>query len=323
MEGVFLRMQSPIYNGLKVSTNQMRRKKIHGFLNHWQLYTLLIIPILYVFVFSYLPMYGIQIAFKQYNFSDGIWNSPWVGDKWFKMFFASSQFGRLLGNTLGISVYSLFASFIPPIILAIALNEMRCIPLKKTVQMVSYMPHFLSTVVICGILQQVLSLNGMANNFLATIGFDRIQFLGKPELFKHLYVWSGVWQNVGYNSIIYIAALAGISPELHEAAKVDGANIWQRIWNVDVPGIMPTAVIMLIMRSGSILSVGFEKVFLLQNSLNMRSSDVISTYVYRLGRVNMEYSFSTAVGLFQSVVSLTLMCIVNGISRRVSETSLW
>ena len=268
-------------------------------------------------------MYGIQIAFKQYNFSQGIWNSPWVGAKWFNMFFSSSQFMRLLMNTLVISFYSLVASFIQPIVLAIALNEMRCLPFKKTVQMVSYIPHFLSTVVVCGILQQVLSLNGMVNNLLVIIGMDRIQFLGKPELFKHLYVWSGVWQNVGYNSIIYIAALAGISPELHEAAKVDGANIWQRIWNVDIPGILPTAVIMLIMRSGSILSVGFEKVFLLQNPLNMRTSDVISTYVYRLGMVNMEYSFSTAVGLFQSVVSLVMVCFVNTIARKVSETSLW
>ncbi len=305
------------------SRKRQRQKNLRSFLNHWQLYTLLIVPVLYVFIFSYVPMYGIQIAFKQYNFNDGIWHSPWVGAKWFKMFFSSPQFMRLLGNTLGISIYSLFASFIPPIILAIALNEMRCAPFKKTVQMVSYIPHFLSTVVICGILQQVLSLNGMVNNLLSNIGIDRIQFLGKPELFKHLYVWSGIWQNVGYNSIIYIAALAGISPELHEAAKVDGANIWQRIWNVDIPGILPTAVIMLIMRSGHILSVGFEKVFLLQNPLNMRTSDVISTYVYRLGMVNMEYSFSTAVGLFQSIISLALMCMVNGISRRVSETSLW
>jgi putative aldouronate transport system permease protein len=300
-----------------------RSSRYRSFINHWQLYILLILPIFYVFVFKYLPMYGIQIAFKQYNLSLGIKGSPWAGLKWFQMFFNSQQFSRLLVNTIGISVYQLSASFFLPIILAIAMNEMRNAKFRKTVQMISYMPHFLSVVVICGILQQVLSLNGMVNNLMAGFGMDKIQFLGRPELFKHIYVWSGIWQNVGYNAIIYIAALSGISPELHEAAKVDGANIWQRIWNVDIPGIMPTAVILLIMNSANILSVGFEKVFLLQNPLNMRASDVISTYVYRLGMVNMEYSLSTAVGLFQSVVSMILLCTVNWISSRLSETSIW
>lgn len=300
-----------------------RHRKYRSFINHWQLYVLLIAPMIYVFVFKYMPMYGIQMAFKQYNLSMGIADSPWVGFKWFKMFFSSQQFMRLIGNTLSISVYQLAANFIPPIIIAIALNEMRTPFFKKSVQLVSYMPHFLSVVVICGILQQVLSLNGMVNNIMNNIGLDRVQFLGKPEMFKHIYVWSGVWQNVGYNAIIYIAALAGISQELHEAAKVDGANIWKRIWHVDIPGMMPTAVILLIMNSANILSVGFEKVFLLQNPLNVRASDVISTYVYRLGLVNMEYSLSTAVGLFQSVISLVLLCTANKISAKVSETSLW
>ncbi len=300
-----------------------RYRSWRSFLNHWQLYLLLVLPIIYVFIFKYMPMYGIQIAFKQYNLSLGIGGSPWVGTKWFEMFFNSQQFSRLLSNTIVISLYQLFANFIPPIIVAIALNEMRSIAFKKTVQFISYMPHFLSVVVITGILQQVLSLNGMANNMLAAVGLERVQFLGQPDLFKHIFVWSGIWQNVGYNAIIYIAALAGISPELHEAARVDGANIWQRIWNVDIPGILPTAVVLLIMSCANILNVSFEKVFLLQNSLNMRASDVISTYVYRLGMVNMEYSLSTAVGLFQSVVSLILLTIVNTLSRRFSETSLW
>ncbi|MDL2232287.1 ABC transporter permease subunit [Ruminococcaceae bacterium OttesenSCG-928-L11] len=291
--------------------------------NHWQLYILLVLPIIYIFIFKYMPMYGIQIAFKQYNLSLGITGSEWVGLKWFRMFFSSQQLPRLLGNTISISLYQLFASFIPPIVIAIALNEMRNAFFKKTVQLISYMPHFLSVVVICGILQQVLSLNGMVNNLLAGMGLERIQFLGRPNMFKHIYVWSGIWQNVGYNAIIYIAALSGISPELHEAAKVDGATIWQRIWNVDIPGILPTAVILLIMNSANILSVGFEKVFLLQNPLNTRASDVISTYVYRIGMVNMEYSLSTAVGLFQSVVSLTMLILVNRISRKLSDTSLW
>ncbi|HML45615.1 MAG TPA: ABC transporter permease subunit [Clostridia bacterium] len=311
----------------RLTEKELKRKerlhKCRYLLNHWQLYLLLVAPVAYVYVFKYMPMYGIQMAFKQYNLSLGIWGSPWVGFKWFASFFRSPQFARLIGNTLSISVYQLAASLIPPVIVAIAMNEMRTIAFKKTVQMVTYMPHFLSVVIICGILQQVLSLNGMVNNFLASVGLNKIQFLGKPHLFKHIYVWSGVWQNVGYNAIIYVAALSGISPDLHEAAKVDGANIWQRIWNVDIPGMLPTAIILLIMNCGNILSVGFEKVFLLQNSLNISASDVISTYVYRVGLVNMEYSFSTAIGLFQSFVSLLLLCTVNYISSRLSETSLW
>lgn len=293
--------------------------------NHWQLYLLLILPILYAFTFKYRPMYGILIAFKQFNMRLGITASPWADPwyKWFRNFFTSPQLSRLLGNTIRLSLYSMFAGFFPPIILAILINEMPSRILKKSVQTITYIPHFLSTVIVCGILTQILSLNGMVNNMLRSIGLTPVQFMGKPNLFPHIYVWSGVWQGVGYNSIVYIAALAGISPELHEAATVDGANIWQRIWHVDIPGILPTAVILLILNSSHILSVGFEKVFLLSNDLNRSSSDVISTYVYRVGLGQMEYSLSTAVGLFQSVVSLLMMFIVNTVSRRVSETSLW
>lgn len=310
-------------------TAQRRRAAVNKtwrkFINHWQLYLLLALPVLYTFIFKYVPMYGITIAFKQFNLRLGITASPWADPffKWFRSFFTSPQLSRLLGNTITLSLYALFAGFFPPIILAIFINETRCLPFKKVVQTITYMPHFLSTVIVCGIITQVLSLNGLVNNALAQFGLDRIQFMGKPNLFKHIYVWSGVWQNVGYNAIIYIAALAGINPELHEAARVDGANIWQRLWNVDVPGIMPTAVILLILHSADILSVGFEKVYLLQTPLNMSASDVISTYVYRIGLGNMEYSLSTAVGLFQSVVSLLLMAIVNTVARRYSQTSLW
>ncbi len=301
------------------------QKVLVNFRNHWRLYILLILPVIYTFTFKYRPMYGILIAFKQFNMRLGITASPWADPwfKWFRNFFTSPQLTRLLGNTITLSLYSMFAGFFPPIILAILINEMPNRILKKSVQTITYIPHFLSTVIVCGILTQILSLNGMVNNLLRSIGLQPIQFMGKGNLFPHIYVWSGVWQGIGYNSIVYIAALAGISPELHEAATVDGANIWQRIWYVDIPGILPTAVILLILNSSHILSVGFEKVYLLSNDLNRSRSDVISTYVYRVGLGQMEYSLSTAVGLFQSVVSLMMMFIVNTISKRVSETSLW
>lgn len=313
----------------KVSPQQKQQKKImqkkvwKQVRSHWQLYMLMLLPIIYIFVFKYAPMYGILIGFKQYNASKGVWGSPWVGLKWFRMFWESPQFGRLIGNTITISLYNLLGGLIPPIILAIAINEMRIRPVKKVAQLITYMPHFLSVVVITSMLQQILSHNGMVNNLLASLGLERISFLGKPELFPHIFVWSGVWQNAGYNAIIYIAALAGISPELGEAAQIDGANIWQRIWHIDIPGILPTAVILLIMGSANVLNVGFEKIFLLQNDLNKRASDVISTYVYNIGLKNMEYSLATAIGLFQSVVSLVVLFIVNKISKKVTENSLW
>ena len=299
------------------------KKKWKQVRSHWQLYLLMLLPIIYILVFKYAPMYGILIGFKQYNASKGVWESPWVGLKWFRMFWESPQFGRLIGNTITISLYNLVGGLVPPMILAIAINEMRIKPVKKIAQLITYMPHFLSIVVITSMLQQILSHNGMVNNLLASMGLERISFLGKPELFPHIFVWSGVWQNAGYNAIIYIAALAGISPELGEAAQIDGANIWQRIWHIDIPGILPTAVILLIMGSANVLNVGFEKRFLLQNDLNKRASDVISTYVYHVGLKNMEYSLATAIGLFQSVVSVIVLFIVNKISKKVTESSLW
>jgi putative aldouronate transport system permease protein len=268
-------------------------------------------------------MYGLQIAFKDYMFRLGFLGSRWVGIKHFKTFIESYYFPRLMGNTVGISLYSLSAGFLPPIILAIALNECRSNPVKKSVQMITYSPYFLSTVVVVGILTQVLSARGIVNTFIADLGGKPISFLGEPRLFKSLYVWSGIWQTTGYNSIIYLAALAGINPELQEAAYMDGANIWQRIWYVDVPGIMPTAIILLIINTAGLLNVSFEKVYLMQNPLNMSGSDVISTYTYRMGLVDMNYSLATAVGLFQSVISFAFMLTVNRIAKKLSEVSLW
>lgn len=270
-----------------------------------------------------MPIIGSQIAFRDYNFRDGIWHSPFAGLKYFKMFFASPQFSRLMINTLGLSAYGIIIGVFPPILLAIALNYVRVRWFGKTVQMVTYMPYFISTVLVVGILTQILSLTGPVNHLIQVLGGQAIHFMGEPKLFKTLYVFSDVWQKTGYNAVIYISALAAVDQELHEAARVDGASIWQRIRYIDIPSILPTAVILLIMSCGHILTIGYEKVLLLQNDLNMATSDIISTYVYRIGLNSMQYSYSTAIGIFQSLVSLILLVIVNKISDKVSETSLF
>ncbi|MEG0085707.1 MAG: ABC transporter permease subunit [Bacteroidales bacterium] len=297
------------------------RKRI---MRHWQLYVILLIPVLLVAVFSYGPMYGLQIAFKDYIPSYGIDGSKWVGFKHFINFVNSHQFSRLIGNTITISLYSLIAGFPIPIILALALNECTSSKFKKTVQMVTYAPHFISTVVMVGIILLMLSpSSGIINQFIQLFGGQPIDFMAKPEWFKSIYVWSGVWQGMGYSSIIYIAALAGIDQTLHEAAIVDGASRWQRIWHVNIPGILPTVTILLIMNFGSVMSVGYEKILLMQNSLNMPKSDVISTFVYRMGLESAQYSFSAAVGLFNAVINFILLVIVNKVAKKLGETSLW
>lgn len=291
---------------------------------HWQLYLVILLPLIYIIVFKYFPMYGAQIAFKDYMASKGIGGSPWAGLKHFEYFFKSPNFWRLIKNTLGISAYSLIAGFPLPIILALSLNEVASGRLKKTVQLVTYAPYFISTVVMVSILMQFFSPQvGFYGNFMRLIGQNPQNIMGIPGYFKSIYVWSGVWQYTGYSSVIYIAVLSGIDPSLHEAAIVDGASKLQRIWNIDIPGIIPTATILLIMNMGQVMNVGFEKVFLMQNPLNMVTSDVISTYVYRIGLVSAQFSFSTAVGLFNSFVNLILIVSVNHIAKRMGETSLW
>lgn len=299
------------------------RKQI---LRHWQLYLVLLVPLALILIFSYGPMYGLQIAFRDYSTRKGITGSTWVGFKHFQAFFATHQFSRLLSNTIVTSLYSLLAGFPVPILLAIMLNECGSRRYRKSVQMITYAPHFISTVVMVSVILLVISpaKNGILNNIMAAFGAtERVDFIAKPAYFKSIYVWSGVWQSMGYNSIIYLAALSGIDPSLHEAAVVDGASRMKRIWHIDLPGIMPTIIILLILNCGSIMNIGYEKILLMQNNLNMSSSDVISTYVYRTGLVNAQYSFSTAVGLFNSVINTALLVIVNTISRRVGETSLW
>jgi putative aldouronate transport system permease protein len=294
-----------------------------GIMRHWQMYLYLLIPLAYIIIFKYTPMYGLQIAFRDYMIRDGFFKSPWVGLRWFRQFMTGHFFPRLMKNTIGISVYSMVAGFFPPIILAIALNECRHRFFKKAVQLITYAPYFLSTVVIVAILQQILSLTGIVNMLITKAGGTPVSFLSQASFFKSIYVWSGIWQNAGYSAIIYLAALAAINPELHEVAQIDGANMWQRIWYVDIPGIMPTAIILLILSAAGVLNVGFEKIYLMYGPLTMETADVISTYTYRVGLVDMNYGFATAVGLFQSVISFAFMLIVNQIAKKISDISLW
>lgn len=293
-------------------------------LKHWQLYLVIAVPITLVFIFSYIPMYGVQIAFKDFIPTKGILGSPWVGLKHFNRFLNSPNFWVYIKNTIQISLYSLVAGFPIPILLAIGLNECASMKFKKTVQMITYAPHFISTVVMVGIILMVLSpRGGIVNTILGSLGMETIDFMGVPQYFKHIYVWSGIWQGMGYSSIIYFAALQSIDTSLHEAAVVDGASKLQRIWHIDLPGILPTIIILLIMNIGSIMNVGYEKILLMQNSLNLAESEIISTYVYKIGLVNNQYSFSSAVGLFNSVINTILLVTVNWIAGKVGETSLW
>jgi putative aldouronate transport system permease protein len=280
--------------------------------------------IIYFAVFSYAPMYGLLIAFKNYNGAFGIWGSPWVGFKHFKDLLGSYYFWPIIKNTLTISFYSTAIGFPFPIILALMLNEVNNYKYKKFVQTVLYAPHFISTVVMVGIIIIMLSPTiGIVNHWLEFLGFERYYFMIQPDAFKHIYVWSGIWQNMGWGAIIYLAALSTVSTELYEAATIDGASRIQKIWHINIPAIKPTIVIMLIMSIGSMISVGFEKTFLLQNDMNIKASEVISTYVYKRGLINGSFSFSTAVGLFNNVANLILLLIANFIARKTSETSLF
>lgn len=289
----------------------------------WQLYVLILPAIVYIFLFCYQPMYGVQIAFKDFRINKGILGSPWVGLKHFIRFVQYPDFWNIMRNTAVISLYS-FVTFPISIIFALLLNEIANERYKKTVQMVTYMPHFISMVVICQMIEIFLGrTNGFVNNLLEVLGRERIPFLESGKYFASVYVWSDVWQEMGWGAIIYIAALASVPPELIEAARIDGANRMQIIWHVNIPTIMPTVIIMLILRCGGILAVGFEKTYLLQNALNIDASQVISTYTYKIGLLNAEYSYSSAVGLFNTVINVGFLVIVNLIAKRVSEISIW
>ncbi|WP_243647073.1 ABC transporter permease [Scopulibacillus darangshiensis] len=291
---------------------------------HWELYLFILPAVLYFVIFHYIPMYGVQIAFKDFIPSLGIWGSPWVGFEHFTRFFESYYFWDLIKNTLGISLYSLAVGFPLPIILALSLNEAKDGFFKRSVQTVTYSPHFISVVVMAGMVIAFLSpTTGLINHIIGLFGIDPIPFMSDPKWFKTVYVFSDVWQNTGWGTIIYLAALAGVDPQLHEAAIVDGASRWQRIWHINIPALVPTMVILLILNTGSLLAVGFEKILLLQNSLNMESSDVIATFVYRSGILDAQYSFAAAVGLFNAVINAILLIVVNQIAKKRGGASLW
>ena len=293
----------------------------------WTLYLFLLLPVAYVLLYYYYPMYGATIAFKDFKARSGIWNSPWVGVKHFIRFFQDYQFSRIITNTITISFYNLIASFPVTIVAALSINAIRGERYKKTVQMITYMPHFISTVVMVGILSQMLSPKiGVLSIMIQKLSGSTRDIMGVPSMFPHIYVWSGLWQNVGWGTIIYIAALAGVDPSQHEAAIIDGANRVQRMIHIEIPAIIPTAVILLIMNAGSIMNVGFEKAFLMQNNLNLSGSEIISTYVYKRGiggTGRSEFSYAAAIGLFNSVINFFLVVTVNRIAKMLKQDALW
>lgn len=290
----------------------------------WQLIVMFLIPCIWYIVFCYVPMYGIQLAFRNYNPRLGYLGSPWVGLRYFNQFFSSYYNLDIIWNTVSISLYSIIFGFPIPILLAIILNELPGERFKKVLQNLTYIPHFISVVVLCGMLYLFLSPQyGVLNTFLNFLGFESVGFLESNKYFKAVYVLSDIWQESGWNSVIYIAALAGIDPELYEAARIDGAGRFKRIIHVSLPGIAPTIVTLLILRIGQVMTIGFEKAYLLQNNLNIRSSEIISTLVYKQGILQGNYGYATAVGLFNSVINLVLIILTNRICKKYFEISLW
>ena len=313
--------RNPVINRPAVS----KWRKFSAYMaRNWQLYLLFLPVVVYFIVFHYMPMLGVQIAFKNYSFRRGIWGSKWVGLMHFERFFNSYYSGEVIYNTLMISIYSLIVRTPLPILLALLMNEVQCKWYRRTVQTITYAPYFISTVVMCSMVILFLSPDsGFINTIIEALGGEKKYFMGDPSSFKTIYVLSATWQYTGWDAVIYMAALADIDPQLHEAAMIDGAGRFRRIWHINLPGIMPTVVILLIMSCGTLMNVGFEKIFLLQNDLNRSSSDVISTLVYRQGLEQRDFSYSTAVNLFNSVVNCILLVIVNTIAKKLGDTSLW
>jgi putative aldouronate transport system permease protein len=290
---------------------------------HWAIYVMALPVIAYYLLFHYGPMYGLQIAFKDFSTVKGIWGSPWVGFRHFESFFNGIYFWRLIKNTILINVYELLFGFPAAIVLALLLNEIRNSMFKRVVQTISYLPHFISIVVVAGMMVDFLGRTGLINQIIASFGIEPIDFLKEASWFRFLFVSSGIWQGIGWGSIIYLAAMATIDPTLYEAARMDGANRWKQTLHITIPGIMPTIVILFILNMGNMLSVGSEKVLLLYNPLTYETGDVISTYVYRKGVLEASYSFTAAVGLFNSIVSFILIVSANSISKRLTENKLW
>lgn len=291
---------------------------------HYDLYLLLLPAILYTAVFLYIPMYGVLMAFQDYSPVKGIIGSNFVGLKHFKKFFSTYMAKQIISNTVILSGYSLLASFPFPVILALMLNYCVNRRFGKIVQTVTYMPYFISVMVLVGMMNIFFSTNyGVVNTVLQALGIEPFSFMSSEKSFRHMYVWSGIWQGMGYSSGIYFAALSGIDPTLYEAAELDGASKLQRIRYIDLPSIMPTVIIMLIMSAGNLMSIGFEKAYLMQNDRNSGVSEIIATYVYKVGLIDARYSFSAAINLFNSAINFVILIVINKISRKLSDTSLW
>ena len=292
----------------------------------WQLYGFLAIPLIWLILFRYGPMYGAQIAFRDFLPGQTIWDSPWVGLAQFQRFFQSPVFSVLIRNTLGLSLYALIIAFPFPILLALSLNQVKQKRFKETVQLITYAPNFISTVIMVGIILRFFDMRtGPINQVIQWLGLQPINFMGEAALFPSIYVWTNIWQYMGFNSIIYIAALSNIDPALHEAAVIDGASRVRRIWHIDLPGILPVVIVMLILNLGQILSVGLEKAFLLQTPLNLSTSEIISTYLYKIGIVGgfTNFSFASAIGLFNAAIGFIFIVTAQKISKRLAGIGLW
>lgn len=292
----------------------------------WQLYALLILPLAHILIFSYVPMLGAQIAFRDYRVADGIWGSQWVGLENFERFFNSFQFERLIINTITLGLYLLVVGFPIPIILALSLNQVRNLWFKKTVQLATYAPHFISTVVMVGLILQMLNPRfGILAQVTTALGLPPTNAMSRPELYQSIFVWTDIWQHMGFAAIIYLAALTTIDPSLHEAAVVDGASKLRRIWHIDIPGIMPIATMLLILNFGNFINIGFEKVLLLQNPINTSVSEILDTYVYKVGLASptLDFSYATAIGLFKGVIALVMVVFANYSVKKLGQESLW
>ncbi len=292
--------------------------------NEWQIYVMLIPTVIWLLVFLYKPMYGLQIAFKDYSIFRGVAASPWIGLEHFETLFGSDQFLRALRNTIYISLYSLLIGFPVPILLALMFNEVLNPLFKKSAQTIVYLPHFISTVIIAGIVITAFSPSaGIVNTVIGWFGYDPIYFLTKPEWFRPIFIGTTIWQEAGFQSIVYLAAIAGVSPTLYESAVVDGASRWQMMWKITIPSILPTIIIMLIIRIGNMLEVSFEMIIVLYQPATYETADVVNTYIYRQGLQNGQYDIAAAAGLFNAVVAFVLVMAANTISKRYSRTSLW
>lgn len=301
-----------------------KRSRIQSAARSWQLYVLLTPAVILTVVFKYWPMYGAQIAFRNYNPADGFSGSPWVGLQHFERFIHSFQFGRLIANTLTVNSLGLVLAFPVPIVLALIVNQLQTPRFKKFTQTVLYSPSFISVVVVVGMIHLLFSPRaGIVNNAIEVLGGQPVFFMGAPEWFRPLYIGSDIWQNAGFSMIVYLAALTAIDPALHEAARVDGANKWRRIWHIDIPGILPVITILFILAIGNLFNLGFEKVLLMQTDLNLPTSEVIQTYVYKAGLQQAQFSYSAAIGLFNSLINLVLLLTFNTVAKRAGQSSLW